>query len=198
MSIRAILDAQDNLSNAAMTLDLSTGLGEPLRLVRDGTLITSPLDSTAPFPTVSKPVLISTVKNEAGLTIFGGSPASISAQSYAAAVGASFGNPATERILANPNYAALNTSADEDQRPVLERLGTDQIWRCPTWTFARNWVSHGGKAFVGLYTVGASYPGNSNITSFCTEEGVVCHQDDIEIVVRIESFLSALCRLLIT
>lgn len=176
------MGAQDNLASTATTLDLSTGQGEPIRLVKDGSLITSPLDSTAPFPSVSKPILISNVKNEAGLSIFGNVPA-ITTESYAQVVGGTFGTTATEAILANPDYAALNSTSDEDQRPVLEKLGTDQIWRCPNWTFARNWVGNGGKAFVGLYVVGASYPGNSDITSFCTEAGVVCHQDDIEIVV---------------
>jgi hypothetical protein len=181
-SVDDILDAQDNLSNAAMTLDLSTGVGEPIRLVRDGSLITSPMDSTAPFPSVSKPIIVSNVKNEAGLSIFGGVPA-ITTESYIQVVNGSFGAGPTAKILANPNYAALNGTADEDQRPVLEKLGTDQIWRCPGWTFARNWVHGGGKAFVGLYVVGASYPGNIQTTSFCGESGVVCHQDDIEIVV---------------
>ncbi|KAI0340606.1 alpha/beta-hydrolase [Trametopsis cervina] len=179
-SLDDILDAQQNLINTAMTLDLSTGIGEPIRLVKDGSLITTPLDSTAPFPSVSKPILLSTVKNEAGLSIFGSVPA-ITASTYVSTLSSSFGDDGSTKILDNSNYAALNSSSDEDQRPVLEKLGTDQIWRCPTWTFARNWVGHGGKAFVGLYDVGASYPGNSGV-EFCTEPGIICHQDDIEIV----------------
>jgi len=180
-SLDDILNGQDNLIQAAPTLDASVGIGEQIRLVKDGSLITTPLDSTAPFPSVSKPILISNVKNEAATSIYGNVPA-ITAESYAMAVDGTFGDAATAKILANPNYAALNGSSNEDQRPVLEKLGTDQIWRCPGWTFARNWVGHGGKAFVGLYVVGASYPGNIQITDFCAESGVVCHQDDIEIV----------------
>ncbi|KAI0685484.1 Alpha/Beta hydrolase protein [Cytidiella melzeri] len=180
-SIDDILSAQDNLVNAASTLDLSTGVGEPIRLVRDGSLITTPLDSTAPFPSVSKPILVTNVKDEAGVSIYGNVPA-ITADIYAEVVVGTFGTNETAKILANPNYAALSSPDDVDQRPVLEQLGTDQIWRCPGWTFARNWVGHGGNAFVGLYVVGASYPGNTDVTDFCAEDGVVCHQDDIEIV----------------
>lgn len=189
MSIDDLLVAQDNLINAAMSLDPSTGLGEPLRVVRDGSLITTPLDSTAAFPPVSKPVLLTNVKNEAGTSIYGGGTPAIAPSDYESLVDETFGDAATAAILANPNYAvpASTNGTDNssfDERPTLEKLGTDQIWRCPGWTFARNWVGHGGKAYVGLYVVGASYPGNTDITSFCGETGVVCHQDDIEIVVR--------------
>lgn len=183
LTIDDILTAQDNLNDAAPTLDASVGIGEKLRVTRDGQLITTTLDSSSPFPAQSKPILVSNVKNEAGLSIYGGVPA-IQADSYQFLVDQTFGDDATAKILANPNYAALNGSSDEDQRPVLEKLGTDQIWRCPGWTFARNWVRSGGRAFVGLYVVGASYPGNTDVTDFCGDAGVICHQDDIEIVVR--------------
>lgn len=175
-----------------MSLDPSTGLGEPIRLVRDGSLITSPLDTTAPFPRVSKPLLLTNVKNEAGLSIYGGGTPPISVADYEGLVGETFSSTATQAILQNTNYAAATLStangsdvaSTQDERPTLEKLGTDQIWRCPTWTFARNWVGNGGNAYVGLYVVGASYPGNIETTSFCGDVGVVCHQDDIEIVVR--------------
>ena len=186
LSIDDILNAQENLSDAAPTLDDSVGIGEPIRIVKDGNLITTTLDSTTPFPAVSKNILLSNVKNEAGLSIYGNVPA-IETDTYDSLVDETFGNVSTAKILTNPNYTPLNGTAD--QRPVLEKLGTDQIWRCPGWTFARNWVGNGGAAYVGLYVVGASYPGNSNITSFCVEPGVVCHQDDIEIVVRMPSYL---------
>ncbi|KIP04759.1 hypothetical protein PHLGIDRAFT_129302 [Phlebiopsis gigantea 11061_1 CR5-6] len=190
ITLSDLLSFQDNLSGSADSLDESTGLGEPLRLVRDGSLITTPLDSTAQFPSVSKPILLTNVKNEAGTSIFGGIPFDLDAGNYQNAVEGTFGQPATNAILNNTNYAlpaaaaAANSSeaTSTDERPLLEKLGTDQIWRCPTWTFARNWVGNGGKAYVGLYVVGASYPGNTDITSFCGESGVVCHQDDIEIV----------------
>ncbi|KAH9928110.1 uncharacterized protein B0H18DRAFT_1118131 [Fomitopsis serialis] len=48
-------------------------------------------------------------------------------------------------------------------------------------TFARSWASSGGTAYVGMYTVGASYPSNSDVSK-CTDSGSICHQDDIEII----------------
>ncbi|KAH9928112.1 uncharacterized protein B0H18DRAFT_952512 [Fomitopsis serialis] len=47
-------------------------------------------------------------------------------------------------------------------------------------TFAL-WASSGGTAYVGMYTVGASYPSNSDVSK-CTDSGSICHQDDIEII----------------
>ncbi len=180
-----LLNFQDNLSESAFSLDPSTGTGQPIRVVRDGTLITTALDDTMPFPHVSKPLLISNVKNEAALSIYTGAPVSLNADTYDFLVEQTFGDPATETILNSTFYAIPSTDQDNDDfdsRPTLELLGTDQIWRCPGWTFARNWVSNGGAAYVGHYVVGASYPGNEAVP-FCTQSGSVCHQDDIEIVV---------------
>jgi hypothetical protein len=69
-----------------------------------------------------------------------------------------------------------------DARVQLQELGTDYLWRCSAWTFARNWVQNGGTAYVGKYLVGATYPGNGEVP-YCIQPGIVCHQDDIEIVV---------------
>ena len=111
---------------------------------------------------MSKPVLVTNVRNEAGLSIYGSTPP-ISVADYEGAVSSAFGTQPGNAILANVNYAVAtlasasgaDVASTQDERPTLERLGTDQIWRCPTWTFARNWVGGGGRAFVGLYVVGA-------------------------------------------
>ena len=187
LSLDTIMSAQNNLLNAAANneLDPAAGASEPIRPVQDGQLITNPLDLTASFPKQSKPIIVSTVRNEAGPTIYGGFPTSVGTSLYEQVVQFTFGNPRTSRILNTAVYAvspAVN-GVDPDQRPQLEVLGTDQIWRCATWTFARNWVGAGGKAYVGEYLVGATYPGNDEVP-FCTASGSVCHQDDIEILVR--------------
>ncbi|KAI0664699.1 alpha/beta-hydrolase [Cubamyces menziesii] len=164
-------------------LDPAVGASEPMRPVRDGQLITTTLDSTSTFPRVSKPVIVSTVRNEAGPTIYGGFTDLVNDSFYEQLVFLTFGNPRTDRILETAVYAVSpNVDGQEaDQRPQLEELGTDQIWRCASWAFARNWVANGGKAYVGEYLVGATYPGNDEVP-FCTSGGAVCHQDDIEIV----------------
>jgi hypothetical protein len=127
--------------------------------------------------------LISNVKNDAGLAIFGGFPDPVPSSVFDDIVTGTFGSPRDQVIINSTFYAAGNDPSSTDVRPVLEAMGTDYIWRCSGWTFARNWVQNGGKAFVGLYTVGATYPGNEAVP-FCLQSGVVCHQDDIEIVVR--------------
>lgn len=186
LSLSAILNGQATLLDQAVNgdLDEAAGSSEPIRPVRDNVLITSTLDSTAPFPKVSKPVIVSTMRNEAGPTIYGGFPDTVNDSFYEQLVSFTFGTPRTDRILDTAVYAVSPAvdGVDTDQRPTLEALGTDQIWRCASWQFARNWVGNGGKAYVGEYMVGATYPGNDEVP-FCKSGGAVCHQDDIEIVV---------------
>jgi len=171
-----------------MNIDASAGPAQPIRPVHDGSFITSPLDSTAPFPSVNKPVLISTVLDEAGPTIYGAAfPNPLPEDSFDPVVRATLGDLRTNTVLASPYYPPIPAfNGSVDARIQLEEIGTDYIWRCSSWTFARNWVQHGGNAYVGLYTVGATYPSNAGVP-FCTQAGSVCHEDDIEIVVHIYS-----------
>ncbi|KAF8205748.1 alpha/beta-hydrolase [Mycena galopus ATCC 62051] len=177
LSLDSILDAQVTLGNNAPSIDPSTGSAEPIRPVRDGSLITTPLDLTAAFPSVKKPILLSNVRNEAGPTIYGMFAAPLTPSTFDPVCEASLGDARTATVTASPFY----NSNVPDIRVPLETLGTDYVWRCPTWTLARSWVGHGGTAFVGVYYTGATYPANNGI-AFCLEAGSVCHQDDIEIV----------------
>jgi hypothetical protein len=153
-----------------------------MRPVRDGVLITSTLDSTSPFPPVSKPIILSNVRNEAGPTIYWNFNDPIDTSTYRTIVSSSLGDPRASNVLSSPYYQVPGGQT-VDARVQLEKMGTDQVWRCATWTFARSWTQSGGRAFVALYTVGATYPDNSAIP-FCSGAGAVCHEDDIEIVVR--------------
>lgn len=179
--------------NSSVYVVPAAAQSEPMRVVNDGAFITSTLDSTSPFPKVSKHILLSNVANESGYAIYGSSPDPMSEAQYVYAVNTSFGETRYETLMSWQDYA-LSSTEDDDYRPKLQVLATDWVWRCATWTFARNWVSNGGSVYVGLYTVGASYPGNSAV-SFCTESGVVCHQDDIEIVVSNHSLCFRSARL---
>ncbi|KAH0583691.1 hypothetical protein H2248_009300 [Termitomyces sp. 'cryptogamus'] len=183
LSLDAIISAQMTLFNTAASLDPSTGAAEPIRPVRDGTLITSPLDSSAAFPSVSKPILVTTVLNEAGFAIYGQFPNPLPSAYFEPMCDATFGANRTTIIVDSPYYPATPgpDGGDPDARSQLQLVGTDYLWKCSGWTFARNWVQNGGTAYVGEYQLGASYAGN-NAVSYCTEEGVVCHQDDIEII----------------
>jgi hypothetical protein len=156
-----------------------------MRPVHDGALIQSTLDSTTPFPLVSKPLILSTVRNEAGPEIYSRFSGPMDTSLYSLVVHSSFGEPKATNLLAFPDYQVpvLADGLAADARVELEKIGSDEVWRCPTWTFARSWTGHGGKAFVALYGVGATYPDNAAIP-FCAESGSVCHEDDIEIVVR--------------
>lgn len=176
----------------------------PMRPVTDGTFITSPLDLTATFPAQSKTILVSTVKNEAGPTIYGTFPSNMSEQNFELAVTATFGESRSAVIMNSSFYtpAAVGfadaTSAAIDARVQLEVLGTDQVWRCPIWSFAREFAAAGGTVYVGEYTRGVTYPSNADI-DFCAQGGThVCHEDDIEIVFGTGSNVSSDARALTT
>jgi carboxylesterase type B len=181
LTLDAILSASDNLYENAVTLDPAATPDEPMRPVYDGDLITSTLDSTTPFPKVSKSIILSTVLNEAGPTIYTGFTSPVNASSYEEVILASFAEPEASNLLQAPYYQVSPNATDT--RPQLEEFGTDRIWRCSSWSFARSWTQNGGNAYVAQYTVGATYPDNQNVT-FCTQPGNVCHEDDVEIVVR--------------
>ncbi|KAI0053905.1 alpha/beta-hydrolase [Auriscalpium vulgare] len=183
LSVDDVLNASDALNSNGINIDASATIEEPMRPVHDGTLITSTLDSTTPFPSVSKPVLVTTVQNEAGPAIYTAFQDPIAASFFDEVVQGSFEEPRASNLLASTNYAVpvLADGQAADARVQLEAMGTDQVWRCASWSFARSWATHGANAFVGLYTVGSTYPDNTGVP-FCTQSGSVCHEDDIEIV----------------
>jgi carboxylesterase type B len=165
-------------------VDPAAGGGEWFRPVRDGSFITSPLDSTATFPKQIKPILVTTVNQEAAYTIYTAYQSPQSVPDYSTDVGYSYSAQSTSHILNSSYYAVpsgVQAEANPDTRPQLQVLGTDGIWRCPAWTFAQAWSKAGGRAYVGEFVVGSTYADNAKAAP-CTQAGVVCHQDDIEIV----------------
>ncbi|KAJ7057293.1 alpha beta-hydrolase [Mycena amicta] len=186
LSTDDILSAYNSLKSSALSIDPSTGLGEPIRPVLDGTLVTTPLDSTQPFPQgPKKPLLITTVHNEAGPTIYDdlfSGPDPIPAFFFEPTVDMFLGDDRAETVVDSPFYP-IDPNGDEDARVPLQVLGTDYIWRCSAWTFAREWIANGGagNVWVAQWKLGATYPYNDGIP-YCLEDGVVCHRDDIELV----------------
>lgn len=183
LPLNTILNAQGTLFDVAFTLDPAAGKSEPIRPVLDKNFITAPLDSTAPFPPISKSVLLTTVANEAGPAIYGSFPSTLPQDSFFPICQAIFlSTDRTDIIVSSPFYRSVPADGPVDARVQLQTLGTDYIWRCSAWTFARNWVQNGGTAYVAKFRVGATYPGNEAIP-YCIQSGIVCHQDDIQIVV---------------
>lgn len=184
LSVNDIVSASDTLYSQAMFLDPAAGQGEPIRPVRDGQLISYTLTTSSPFPQVSKPILVTTVANEAGPSIYSWLNSPVSEQDYLQAVSLTLGSSRADTVLGSQRYTVQNSGGVVDGRPSLERMGTDYLWKCSSWTFSRTWASKGGPAYVGMYVLGATYPTNGGIP-FCTSNGSVCHQDDIQIVVSL-------------
>jgi carboxylesterase type B len=189
LSVPTIIQAQMDLFNNAASLNRAAG-PEPIRPVRDSSFIASSLDaSAAPFPSVSKRLLITTVLNDAGPAIYNFFPDPLPESLWQPIVDGSLGPTRGPAVRGSPYYP-VTPDLSNDIRPLLEKLGTDQQWKCSSWTFARNWVSHGGSAYVGVFNVGALYETNIGVP-FCSAAGHVCHEGDIKIVVRFVFFSSA-------
>ena len=169
----------------------ASGNAQPIRPVVDGTFINTPLDTTN-FPSVSKPILVTSVAHEAAAAIYSAFNTVVPEEYFPAICAATFGEERTTTVISSPFYApspAGVVGGVQDARAQLEVLGTDYLWKCSGWTFARTWVNKGGSAYVGQYELGATYPGNDAIP-ICTESGKVCHQDDIQIVVSVTRHFS--------
>ena len=185
LSTDSVLSTSMTVFDNAASIDPSLGSFEPMRCVTDGSLITSPLDATAFFPPQSKPIIVSTVADESGKIIYGTYTSPVSESEWEQAVQQSLGSSRAATVTNSSFYAIPSQDASNassfDARTQLEALGTDQIWRCPSWTFARLFAAAGGTVYVGEYAVGVTYPDNEAVP-YCTEGDTVCHEDDIEIV----------------
>lgn len=185
LSLTSILSAQQATFDFAVNNIPAAGTGQPIRPVLDGSFITTPFDTTAPFPSINKPLLVTSVENEAAWAIFKSFPPLLDEGAFPYFTELTFGATRTTTVLDSQFYTPAPGSIVDGQvdgRFQLEKLGTDYLWRCSGWTFSRAWVQAGGSAYVGQFVVGATYPGNEDV-SRCTQTGVVCHQDDIQIVV---------------
>lgn len=188
ISVASIISAQNNLYGAAGNWTGVTNGGSPLRPYHDGQLLQYTLTGDS-FPSGSalKPLLVMTVKDEAAMSI--GKTFSNAVPDYYVnlTIKEYYPNPRAATIVASNNYAA-STYASQDgvdtgdaARAALTQFFTDGLWRCPSWTFSRQWAAKGGKVYTGVFQVGATYPSNQGI-AYCTSGGRVCHEDDIYIL----------------
>ena len=184
LSVSDILTATNTLYSKAMSLDPAAGVGEPIRPVRDNKLIVHTLTASSPFPHVSKPILVTTVANEAGPIIYDTFDFPVPEELFQGYTDTILGSDRASIVLASKNYEVQTLGESYDARPALVKLGTDYMWKCPSFTFSGAWASNGGAAYVGMYVVGATYPTNLG-NPFCTRNGSVCHEDDIQIVVSL-------------
>ena len=174
--ISDILSVQRRLTSQAFIIDPAAGFAEPIRPVLDGSLLTSSLTTT--FPSNLKPILITTVKDDALVGTFTAFRYPIPAQSFIPALTFTLGAERAAIVANTPFYPYSESSTDV--RDVFAVIGTDEIWKCTGWTFARAWASRGGTAYVGEFTLGATFPDNQGVPG-CANGGV-CHQDDIFIL----------------
>lgn len=170
--------------------DPTSGGSVPFRMINDGTFITSPLDSTAPLPSASsqlKPALITFVNQEGTPTIYLSFNESLPADEFEAIVAIDEGSDQIAQLIAqNPNYLNSSDLNDEsfDARAPLADWITDQVFRCPGYTFAQLWAGTGTETYVGVFERGSVYVDSVVLEPICSETQV-CHEGDIEILVCI-------------
>jgi carboxylesterase type B len=180
ISTSDIINAQNGFFFQAEigAIDISVVGGSPIRIVHDGSFVTTTLTGSS-FPSTLKPIVVTTVNKEAGPAILAQHSDAVPGSDWDDIIDSSFPvNP--DMVLSSTWYPAPADSV-VDTRPELITLGTDQIWRCPTWTLARTWASLGGAVYTGVINIGNVYV-DSIGNPFCDETDV-CHEGDIEILV---------------
>jgi len=194
-SISDLLEAYDNaLYNLEQPFDL-VGLEGP-RPVVDGQLVqywmqpyaTSYAPASKLLPGDLKALVLTTTSAEAG-------PADYANPAFATPLPYAEFEPILESVLGEPRagvvagssyYAdptAENSADGGDVRNLSVQVGTDYLWRCSNYAFARAYSARGAKVYVGEFQAGALYPDNSSpaaVAQFCTDQpNTVCHEDDI-------------------
>ncbi|ELU45421.1 crystal protein [Rhizoctonia solani AG-1 IA] len=189
ISLPDIISAQEEMRNKVQNMYPVTLSGSPIRPVHDGQLLQYTMTGNS-FPPAAnmKPVLVMTVKDEAGNSIGTNLPAGFPASYFAIPVTTFLGTGRTSTIETSGNYdpdaygaQAGYTNDSDNTRNAITQLFTDGYWRCPSWTFSRSWASKGGVVYTGEFQNGATYYANQN-NAYCKQSGMVCHQDDIYIL----------------
>ncbi|PWN43263.1 alpha/beta-hydrolase [Ceraceosorus guamensis] len=158
-----------------------------------------------------KPVILSTVANEAG-TVAGSlfEPSTLNPGQNLSAQGSIItlrqGNAPLPigqalNLIFNQNRGVLATNvaayspgspssfrvpsagADDAPRKLFEEIATDGLWRCATQRNARTLASnsHGKGIWLEQRNIGARYPSNEGV-DYCEAAGTVCHEDDIYLI----------------
>ena len=127
-------------SGQAQSVDPSIGAGEILRPVVDGLTIVYTLTTT--YPPVKKPLMITSNKNDAGQSIGLNFPEGLPVEYFPEIVQWSLGETRGNKVIAAPWYnpapgvqpsiAPAYAQNGDVTRQGLERVGTDQLWRCVT------------------------------------------------------------------
>ncbi|KAK0551805.1 hypothetical protein OC845_001990 [Tilletia horrida] len=189
--LSATFDAFSTLPNVDPTMPL----GEPFRPTL-GKYIPRSFERGLAANTLklTKPLLLSTVQNDAGSQIgnvFEPTPAGATTLTLRAnGFQVDFPTAASLIFNAGRGYTAatskvygLNTttSGQDALRSQLEVLSSDGFWRCSAQYNAVNAKRNGAQVWLAQTNVGATYPSNSNI-DYCQKPNVVCHEDDIYLI----------------
>ncbi|EJU00786.1 alpha/beta-hydrolase [Dacryopinax primogenitus] len=179
-SVDDLLATYDNaLNDLEQPFDLA-GLEGP-RPVVDGQLVqywmqpfsTSYAPASQLLPNNLKALVLTTTSAEAGPADYA-DPAFAQPLPYVAflpILESVLGEPRAGAVANSSYYAdpsAANDPTGGDIRNLSVKVGTDQVWRCSNYAFARAYSARGAKVYPPA------------VASFCTDtSSTVCHEDDI-------------------
>ncbi|KAL7424729.1 hypothetical protein Q5752_000413 [Cryptotrichosporon argae] len=128
----------------------------------------------------SAPLLLTTVRNEAGSTVQStfSSPYAASNETWFYLLSSLFGDSRANAIYTDPYYALPADTGNDAFRELFDRVATDYAWRCAGRQAAGKWAAYKGKVWVAEWRQGASYVDNQVSGGYCQESGKVCHEDE--------------------
>lgn len=184
----AILDAGFNAYQSVPQSVPSVSAGTPFRPTLGSFFSTAIELGTSP----GKPLLMTTVNNEAGSSVGNTFMPSAAKQTtvtlrngdialpFGAAAEFFFNDGRGDPIAAVPAYTTDGAAVDQT-RAIFEGAMTDGLWRCATQTNARNMAGNGASVWLAQINVGAQYPSNAG-NDYCSGTGKVCHEDDLYVI----------------
>lgn len=151
--------------------------------------------TSSPQSGAAKPVIMTTVANEAGTAVgfeFASSAAGAAALQYAGgdshdtatlgeAAAVFFNSGRGDSLAKDARMYPVNATSTDGLRSTLETMATDGLWRCGVQDNAVALAEAGGTVFLAQWLVAAKYPSNAGV-DYCQSGGHVCHEDDIYVL----------------
>ncbi|KAJ9475870.1 Carboxylesterase [Pseudozyma hubeiensis] len=206
MSAGDLLDASTAAVQAGQSIDASVAVTEVWRPFVGSFTGSAFEDNPSGAMASGKPIIFTNVENEAGSAVgsllmptgadaqsaqMRGYPFSMTREQLLGQMfndgrastlssASQYGMNTNTSAYPSPAQIRLYSQADDSLRRNLETILTQGMFTCPTWNNAQRYASR-TPAYVAIFDRGLQYPSNEGI-DYCSEDGRVCHEDDIRLV----------------
>ncbi|CBQ71350.1 related to para-nitrobenzyl esterase [Sporisorium reilianum SRZ2] len=205
MTAADLLSTSTATMQAGQSIDSSVAAGEVWRPFI-GQLTGAAFEGNPSAASTSKPIIFTNVENEGGSVVgtmllpTGTNASTAELQAYpvtmtraqllsqmfnsgrgeSLANATQYGMDTNTSAYPSPARIELFSQSNDSLRRNLEAVLTQGMFICPTWFNAQRYTSR-APAYVALFEKGMRYPSNAN-NDYCTQDGGVCHEDDIQLV----------------